>query len=77
MLLTKNQSLFMIFKVIFHAKGHALVVLFVCVSSSNSYNNMLMHDILKKDNPASLYSIDHKWKTVNPCSILVTYKPVI
>ena len=31
----------------FHAKGPSLVVLFVCISSSNNYNNMLMYDIVK------------------------------
>ena len=69
-LLAKNQSLLMIFKASFHTKAHPLVVLFVYISSSNSYNNMLMHDILNKDNPASWYSSDHKWKTINPCSIV-------
>ena len=31
----------------FHVKGPSLVVIFVCISSSNSYNNMLMYDIVK------------------------------
>ena len=39
-LLAKIQSLLMIFKASFHTKGHPLVVLFICISSSNSYNNI-------------------------------------
>ena len=73
MLLAK--TLLMIFKARFHAKGLPLVVLFVCISSNNSYYNMLMHDILNKDNPNKFVyvAVITSRKVVNPCSIVVTF----
>ena len=51
----------------FKAEAYPLVVLFVCISSSNSYNNMLMYDIVKRTIQQCCIVVITSGKEVIPC----------